>query len=176
MVKKKMGRPTKYRPQYAEQILEFFSLDEPSYREVETSWGIQFVARRVPTLQRFALMIGVNTSTLWTWANAKKANTDEFLYPDFSNAYTRAKNCQAAIIIEAGIVGALNTSFAIIMLRNIHQWRNKEMKKALHPVSIDMKAVDADLKAAALEQKRKYELMIESGEVGKFKTGGKNSG
>lgn len=171
MTQKTIGRPKKYKPEYAVQLLESFSLEEDSYKEVINKQGsVQLVARRMPTLERFANDIGVDTSTLYRWSVATKKNSGEPLHPEFCMAYTRAKDCQMAYILEAGVVGALNPSFLNLFMKNAHGWKDKTEQEVSHSAAIDMSEIDAELKLAAEERARRKEEMRKQGLIGKFET------
>lgn len=122
-----IGRPTKYKPEYAEELIKFFSV-EP-YREeklMDKNGGerIQMVPNKFPTLARFACNIGVCKDTLYEWATAKNENGD-LLHPEFSVAYKRSKSYQEYILAEGGMNGAFQANFAIFTAKNVIGWRDK---------------------------------------------------
>lgn len=121
-------------------------------------------------MERFASEIGVNFSTLYRWSTATRKGTDEPLHPDFCNAYTRAKDCQMAYILEAGVVGALNSSFLNLYMKNAFGWKDKSEQEVTHSASIDLKAIEQDLAEAAEINAQKYAEMREKGLLGKFDT------
>lgn len=171
MKAKEIGRPTMYKDNYAQDLLDFFSLDEPSYKERTNNQGsVQMVARRMATFERFANEIGVDTSTLYRWSTATKNNSDEPLHPEFCIAYARAKDCQMAYILEAGVVGALNSSFLNLFVKNAHGWQDKTEQEVSHSSTIDMSEVDADLRLAAEDRARKTRELEEQGLTGRFET------
>ena len=170
MKTKSIGRPTKYKPEFVEQILEFFSLEKDSYRESVNNQGtVQMVPRRMPTLERFSYKIGVDPSTLRDWANSTN-DENAPCYPEFSAAYARAKNCQMAYILEAGVVGALNGSFLNLFMKNAHGWSDKVEQETIHHGSIDLDQVNKDLEAAAIECEKNYQQMLADGTAGKYAT------
>ena len=69
------GRPTKYKPEYCQQIIEFFDVDEPwelveeqhtnKNGEKWSRWIRQ--AKKLPTLRDFGRMVGVDYWTVWNW-------------------------------------------------------------------------------------------------------------
>lgn len=171
MQPKKNGRPTKYKPEYAERMEEFFSIDEPSYRESANKQGtIQMVARRMPTMERFALGIGVTVGTLWNWANKTKKDSEEPVHPEFLEAYTRARDCQMVYILEAGVVGALNSPFLNLFMKNAHGWQDKIEQEVTHAVSIDLDEINRELDRAAEKNKLMIAELEAKGEIGKFTT------
>lgn len=171
MKKRRNGRPTKYKAEYVEKIIEFFSLKEDSYRENVSNQGtVQMVPRRMPTLERFADEIGVDASTLYRWATATKKGSNNPLHPKFCMAYTRAKNCQMAYILEAGVVGALNPSFLNLFMKNAHGWVDKVEQETTHSGGIDLEEINRDLEKAAVEADLKYQEMLKNGELGNYDT------
>ena len=119
------GRPTKYKPEYCEEIEKFFNV-EPYYdkpiehygKDGEVKWeDFKRVANKLPTFKGFAQHIGVNTDTIVEW---------EKKYKDFSVAYTRAKEHQKYFLIENGLNGCYNPAFAIFVCKNITDMKDKQ--------------------------------------------------
>lgn len=126
----KGGRPSKYKSEYCAAIEEFFGI-EP-WEEVEVSHtnkkGDEWTSyeRRpnpMPKFHDFAKSIGVNEDTVVEWAN-KKDKTGNLVYPDFSAAYKRAKELQKWFLIENGLNGLYNATFAIFTAKNISDMRD----------------------------------------------------
>ena len=122
------GRPTKYKPEFADKMVEFFS--QPPIREVTTidakgNETTQVLPGHFPTLARFATNIGVTKDTLHDWATAKHIETGELKHPDFLSAYKKAKDLQEANLVEGTIAGAYNSTFAIFTAKNVLGWRDK---------------------------------------------------
>ncbi len=122
----KSGAPTKFKPEYCEKLIKFFST-EP-YREKETfhsgkngqSWSTyEDVANDLPTFERFAVNIGVDTDTLLEWSK------DPEKYPGFSVAYKRAKHLQKDILLTNGLRGLYSQPFAIFTAKNITDMRDR---------------------------------------------------
>jgi hypothetical protein len=124
----------------------------------------------MPTLERFAISIGVSSRTLYEWSSATKKGSNELLHPEFSLAYARAKDCQMAYILEAGIVGALSGSFLNLFMKNAHGWTDKVEEKIEHSNTIDLKQIDEDLRIAGEIKAEKYNEMVKSGLAGKYRT------
>ncbi len=121
----KTGRPTKYKPCFAEALIDFFN--QPVLVSVTTTikgsgWSkkhTRYEALFFPTFQAFAATIGVSDNTLENWAKIKYPTNywDEGLrakhkYPDFLCAYTRAHSMQKGLLLEYAIIGKLNCRFA----------------------------------------------------------------
>lgn len=124
-----VGRPTKYKPEYAEAMLKYFNKDVVKKIETVTSgsngkggeWSkteVRYEALFFPTLELFAESIGVNDDTLVEWAGKYPADyRDQALagtlrHPDFSAAYTRAKKVQKGAVMQYAMIGKLNAGFA----------------------------------------------------------------
>jgi len=124
---KHIGRPTKYREEFVEMLLEFFS--QPPTREVtlkdaKGNETVQELPGSFPTLARFATNIGVTTETLHDWATAKNPDGTQ-RNPSFSYAYKKAKDLQQANLVEGTMKGAYNSTFAIFTAKNVLGWRDK---------------------------------------------------
>lgn len=110
------GRPTKYLPEYCEQIVEHFQ--QPLYRETVAQDGtVTRVKNLFPTMARFADKIGVDDETLLEWAK---------IHPDFSASLKKAKKLQEANLQEGALDGAYHGSFAIFTAKNVCGWRDEK--------------------------------------------------
>ena len=142
------GQPTKYKPEYCQQLIDYFSI-EPlgDIREQETigAEGSKYVSRRLPQrfpwFEGFARKIGVHRNTLKNWCNE---------HPEFAEAYETAKDLQREFLVDIGLSGATSASFAIFTMKNVCGWRDErdlKLKKAKEEGDID----DDELKAAIFE-------------------------
>jgi len=128
---KRVGRPTKYKPEFAQMLIDFFSID-PTYEEEVTytnkkgeTWSkTEKKPNFLPTFERFAHSIGVNDDTVVTWAKAKRSKGSA-KYPEFSAAYTRAKQLQKDILVQNALAGRYNPAYAIFLSKNITDMRDK---------------------------------------------------
>ena len=116
------GRPTKYKPEYCEQLINFFSIDAYTEDNIIIS-GKNFskeekikYANSLPTLEKFCNSINITIPTLHDWVK---------IYPDFSYAYMRAKELQKDILIQNGLLGLYNSQFATFVAINCTDMRNK---------------------------------------------------
>jgi hypothetical protein len=115
---KKRGRPTDYRPEYCQMLIDYFS--EPSIEKAKiVTQGRSYLRtedkilfRGFPTFERFAHKIGVNGDTLVEWS--KK-------YPEFSAAYTRAKELQKKHLYEGGLSGIYNSNVVALIASHEHK-------------------------------------------------------
>ena len=106
------GRPSKYKPEYCDQIIAFFSVapNRKEVMEVSTSQGVSakggtsdfrkekyvLVPNDPPFFEDFATSIGVSDDTIVNWA--KK-------YPEFLAAYNKSKFLQKRFLIINGLAG-----------------------------------------------------------------------
>lgn len=93
------GRPTKYKPEYCQGIIDYFHDSEGC-----------------PLIQDYAHSIGVNKTTLYEW---------EQNYPDFSNAIKTAREMQESKLVSGALTGKFQQAFSIFMAKNIIGWRDK---------------------------------------------------
>ena len=125
--KKPLGRPSVYRDEFADMMIEYFSKPSTEVKTVTDKQGeekVIVVPGDFPTLARFAVSIGVTTETLHDWATSK--NPDGSLRkPGFSYAYKKAKDLQQANLVEGTLKGAYNSTFAIFTAKNVLGWRDK---------------------------------------------------
>ncbi len=129
MVRKKVGRPSAYKPEYAQAIIDYFA-NAPLYEEVriphykngELAWeDIKRFPPRLPTLVQFAKSIGVCYPTVYNWQCLGHASFHE----EFLDAYYRAKKMQKDFLIQCGLSGIYNASFAQFTAINITDMQNK---------------------------------------------------
>lgn len=142
------GQPTKYKPEYCQQLIDFFSIDPTKITADETvssADGDKLIARRMPQrmpwLEGFARKIGVHRNTLRDWCE---------LHPEFAEAYETAKDLQREFIVDVALSGAAPASFAIFTMKNVCGWRDErdlKLKKAKEEGNID----DEELRAAIFE-------------------------
>lgn len=117
-----IGAPTAWKPEYNEEIVKHFQVDEVSslhYDDKGRPYPI--MKNKFPTFEGFAGKIGVSVDTLYEWAKAKHSvESDEkcIKYPGFSEAFRLAHNKQALYIHEAAMSGAANTTYAIFFAKN----------------------------------------------------------
>lgn len=126
-----VGAPSKYKPEYAQLLIDFFKNCEV-VKEIHTvtsgsngkgsEWSkdeVRYEALDFPTLELFACEIDVDDNTLVLWANAKypddyriKAKQGLYKYPEFRAAYSRAKNIQKGKLVKNAMTGKLHAGFA----------------------------------------------------------------
>ena len=127
-----MARPTKYKPEYCKEIIEFFDI-EPHFetpvvftdKKGNTREEVKFIPSDLPLFSAFAVSIGTHRETLINWTKAvdKKGNLK---YPEFFDAYKKAKEYQRNILITNGIKGLYSVAFAIFTAKNIIGWKDRQ--------------------------------------------------
>lgn len=114
--KLKLGAPTLYEERYCQEILDFFGT--PYFKEVTkvvVSKGIPIsiqvsVPNDFPLFEKFAVEIGVHRETLINWCKS---------FPNFFDAYKKAKELQKARLIQLTLSGYYNPTFSIFTAKNI---------------------------------------------------------
>jgi len=119
----KKGRPTDYRPEYCQQIIDFFNVPATKVlktKELDKSGELveteRTVANDLPILAAFCCLLGVHRDTLHEWATR---------HPEFSDAVKKAKEHQERILVANGMQGYYDKTFAIFTAKNLIGWRDK---------------------------------------------------
>lgn len=129
------GRPSAYKPEYAEQMIAFFTKDEFTKRVVkaESTFGknghkteYQMLPENLPTFQGFAKGIGVSYMTLRNWAEEKLEDGESHKHPEFFEAYARAQDMQHEMLVTLGLNGMYNPLFARFIAQNYTELREKQ--------------------------------------------------
>jgi len=132
-VKKKTGRPTAYKPEYNDMMIEFFDREYtiPIYETITFKNGKKVkreIGRRansLPHISAFARKIGVCHDTLHEWAHGKDAE-GKLKHPEFSETYKKAKELQKEMLVNNALDGQYNSTFAIFTAKNITDMRDKQ--------------------------------------------------
>lgn len=115
------GRPSKYRPEFCQEMIDFF--EREPWEDIEetklTAKGPVKVRRReacrFPTFERFALNIDVCRDTLSEWRT---------VHDEFSAAYKKCKDIQKEILIQNSLFGNYEKTYAIFLSKNVTDLRN----------------------------------------------------
>jgi len=100
------GRPTSYKPEYCQAIIDFFSIP------IKTG----DVVNDIPLFQDFAHEIGVSRETLHEWKRR---------HPNFSDAYKKARELQESWWIRGSMKGLFNPAFTIFFGKNVFRWTDR---------------------------------------------------
>lgn len=119
VIRQPLGRPSSYRVEYAQQLIDYFeaaAMDTPLAEDE---------IRLFPTLARFATFCGVDQNTLRNWADAKDMD-DTPLHPEFFRAYYAVKAYQEAYLAEGYAAGIYaNPGFGALIAKNLLAWKDK---------------------------------------------------
>ena len=146
------GRPSKYKPEYCDAIIDYF--DRPPQRveykrtynadgSVKTEEPIIF-GEQIPTLQGFAHTVDTTAKTLWEWADK---------YPEFGKAYARAKELQEHILVINAMGGQYNSQFAQFFAKNNLGYKDKTEQEVTAKVITDADRALLDKVSKRLDSK-----------------------
>lgn len=105
-----MARPTKYKPEFCDKLIEFFDVEPyekielPHYQAdgVTLKWmDYKLIPQRMPTLRKFAKLISVGIRTVYEWIDRNSGSYQE----EFSQAFTCAKEIRKDWLIDLGLSG-----------------------------------------------------------------------
>jgi len=126
------GRPTKYRPEFAEKIVVYFDVEPEVEVKVEQPSGLvklQRMSAKPPMLVGFAKSIGVDLTTLNRWATEIDAGTGKPRWPDFADSYAHARELQEALIAQGALMGLYDSKACQFLLKNLHGWQDQPARK-----------------------------------------------
>ena len=89
-----------------------------------------------PTCAGYAAEIGVCRRTIWKWGEK---------HTEFEEALGLAKAMQEQIIVELGLEGAYNPNFAMFVLKNLQDWKDKV--ETTHKGGVILQVDEQDLEA-----------------------------
>jgi hypothetical protein len=99
------GRPSKYDPQYCEDLIEWMQVDP------YTTKNGKRIPEPLPTFEKFAANIGVCHDTLREWVK---------VHPEFSESYKKAKELQFSVYITNAMLGLYPPAFACFFGKNFY--------------------------------------------------------
>lgn len=121
--KRPVGRPSDYRDEYVQQMLDYFNPETHTSVKVDKEGKASISP--LPLLSGFAWKLGVTRQTLHNWAH-ERDEAGNYIRPDFFDAYTRCRDAQEVILASGGLMGLYNASFAGLTAKNILGWRDKQ--------------------------------------------------
>lgn len=110
-VKRANGRPTKYRAEFVDLVCDYLDGCEDVYL------GNRLKVH-LPSVEGFAIFIGVSRDTLYEWAKKHEG---------FSYTLGRIKTVQHESLINSGLSGAYNSTIAKLMLTSNHGYSEKKV-------------------------------------------------
>jgi hypothetical protein len=121
--KRKAGRPNEYDPSIIPKMQAFFSQEQEAFREtVDKNGVVRLLPRRLPTFERFAVMVGVHRNTLQSWASQTNEHGD-LVYPEFAHAYGMAKLMAESLRYEGASMKVHDGRIVALDLALHHDWR-----------------------------------------------------
>lgn len=131
-----MARPTKYKAEYCQKLIRFFSTEPYEDRKLphykgrgknrELVWtDYKRMANKLPTLVGFAKHIKVCVATLYNWIDSEHSSFQQ----KFLDAFTQAKRMQKDFIIQNGLQGCYNPLFAKFVAVNLTDMRDKQERE-----------------------------------------------
>lgn len=121
---KRSGHPFTYDPKvHPKAVVDYFQARLDEVRDAErvlTERGdVRYVTRpvRPPTWGGFAAHVGVSRECLRAWRDK---------HEEFGEACDRALAIQEQVIVELAMIGGVNPHFAVMMMKNVHGWRDRQ--------------------------------------------------
>jgi len=130
----KGGRPSKYKPEFCEQMIKFFDRNPVETIEAGklydkegnvTKTLTKEVACQCPTFEKYCADIGISKQTFHNWVKEHEM---------FLDAYLKSKNFQANIMMVNGMSGMFNPGFTGLSMKNMHNWSDKQEIENTHIV------------------------------------------
>ena len=106
------GRPTLYRDQYCDSVVEFFQRP----RSPRTSTDDRILPGELPSLSAWGDEHNVSPKLISEWQNR---------YPAFREACTRAKSIGAELLSDRALNGQYNAQYAAFYAKNAFGWRDR---------------------------------------------------
>lgn len=119
------GRPSKFDEKFIKSVDDYLkeNTDEivQVIKQANTEKGYEMYENKLkvklPTVEGFALYIGVNKTTLYEW---------EQNHPEFSNALDKIREEQRARLLNSGLSGDYNATIAKLVLAANHGMSDKQ--------------------------------------------------
>jgi hypothetical protein len=117
------GRPTKYRPEFCQDIIDFFSIEPIEYaKEITTYKDGTKNEKEVPRAAKTPYLIHwcqkhkIHPNTIGEWSSK---------FPEFLCSLIVVKQLQEAFLAECGLKEAHNAFMSFQALKNVSGWRDK---------------------------------------------------
>lgn len=127
MAKRHAGQPTKYKPEYCQNLIDFFSIERVIYTTITTNNKDGTVTKKLvpeaaptPYFADWAKKIGVEKMTMLNWTRE---------HPKFFDAYKKAKDLQEAFLAECALKNLHNPVFTMFAMKNMCGWRDEQYLK-----------------------------------------------
>lgn len=116
------GRPNEYQEEYVKKVDEYLAScvdEEYDWTKTDGKLLTTFEHRvkvRLPTIEGFAIFIGVSKKSLYNWAA---------IHSDFLHALDKIETEQKQRLLEKGLAGEYNPTIAKLILSANHGMREK---------------------------------------------------
>ena len=119
------GRPTKYKKEYCQAIIDYFANFEPfdeipvdkQDKEGNVTTTMKKVPAMPPSLTKFGTSIGVHFDTLLEWREK---------HPEFSVSYRQAKKIYEDTIRDGAVIGLYKENFTKMVMAQNFGWSDKQ--------------------------------------------------
>jgi hypothetical protein len=131
--KEPFGRPTKYREDFPQKMIDYFKRPMWQYEEIEvaTAKGVQKITQKVPCeppfVEGFCEEIMISKRTFYDWVEK---------YPDFSHAFSIAKQAQANRLANHAMLGGYNSSISKLILANCTDYKEDKSSQTESTVTL----------------------------------------
>jgi len=106
-----MARPTKFKEEYIEEAEKYLAINVD-----EINPETNKIRVRLPTVEGFAMYLGVNKTTLYEWEKVNEA---------FSNALDKIRIEQKQRLLNSGLSNDYNSTIAKLILSSNHGMNEK---------------------------------------------------
>lgn len=125
------GDKTSYKPEYCEDIINFFTVTPYRLEQSVSPKGIPITIKipcNLPTLAGWAAEKRISTRAIFTWANQ---------FTEFGDAIEVCKALQESILLTNGLQGLYNNSVTIFAMKNLCGWTDKVETKVEANITMD---------------------------------------
>lgn len=138
--KNKGGRPTKYRENYPQMVLDWLDKRKDSY--TTTPDGKEELRVDIPLIEELEVLFKISKDTLYKWVKA---------YPKFSDSLREVKNEQLRRLANNSLSGKYNNQIARLILSTNHGYHEKVKEEK--EVNINYNPIDymSQLKDGVIE-------------------------
>jgi len=127
-----MGRPSKYRPEFDQEVLAYIESNKDEYKAYLTKVDDEGRETRdyqlevnLPSMAGLANHLGVNKTTLYEWAKEHES---------FSNSLGKLVQEQEKRLLSSGLSGKYNSTIAKLILSSNHGYAEKTKSDVKHEV------------------------------------------
>lgn len=123
-----MARPTKYKPEFCDKLIEFFDIEPweereiPHYKNGVVTWtDIKILPVRMPTLRGFAKSIEVSIRVVYNWLDEKS----DVFHKEFMHTFTHARDIRKDWLVDVGLSGSAPPASFKFVAVNVTDMRDK---------------------------------------------------